>query len=212
MKRHHYDPFKKEKKSFFSKKEETPEVEEEMVQPPEEPAFENIDELHKIKERPLPRRNKYPISSVVAAGFWIRFVAFILDLIVAKAFSSLIASPIIAIAGWPSGLFPVAIKGIAFYLYFILATYCTNGQTLGKIICGLRVIHPEEERLSFTTVLVREGAARLIQTTFFILYVVTAFTDRKQNIGDLLADTYVVKEELYAMERDDETLFYNYSI
>ena len=114
MKRHHYDPFKKEKKSFFSKKEETPEVEDEMVQPPEEPAFENIDELHKIKERPLPRRSKYPISSVVAAGFWIRFVAFILDLIVAKAFSSLIASPIIAIAGWPSGLFPVAIKGIAF--------------------------------------------------------------------------------------------------
>ena len=212
MKKNHYDPFKKEKRSLFSKKKEAPEVEEENIEVSEEPKVENFEELHEFKERPLPRRSKYPISSVVAAGFWIRTVAFLLDLVIAKAFSSMIASPIIAIAGWPGGLFSAAIKGIAFYLYFILSTYCTNGQTLGKIICGLRVIHSEEERLSFTTVLVREGAARLIQTTFMILYVVTAFTERKQNIGDLLADTYVVKEELYAMERDDKTLFYNYSI
>ena len=122
MKKNHYDPFKKEKRSFFSKKKETPEVEEEIIETPEEPTVENFEELHEFKERPLPRRSKYPISSVVAAGFWIRTVAFLLDLVIAKAFSSMIASPIIAIAGWPTGIFSAAIKGIAFYLYFILST------------------------------------------------------------------------------------------
>lgn len=160
--------------------------------------------------RPKIRRNLYPVSSLVAAGFWIRLVAFLIDVIVATAFSSAIASPLIALAGWPEGLFPVGIKGFFFYLYFILSTYFTNGQTLGKMIMGIRVIHPEEEKLSLLTVFIREGCCRLIQTTFWILYAITAFTERKRNIGDFLADTYVVKDELYLIERREGDLFYAY--
>ncbi|MFR9296861.1 MAG: hypothetical protein ACLVLI_03985, partial [Aedoeadaptatus pacaensis] len=73
-----------------------------------------------------------------------------------------------------------------------------------------RVIHPDEERLSLTTVVIREGFCRLIQTTFLLLYVITAFSERKQNLGDFLSDTFVVKDALYAMEKDEGDLFYAY--
>ncbi|MDY6045169.1 MAG: RDD family protein [Peptoniphilus sp.] len=163
-----------------------------------------------IREYKPSRKNKYPISALVSAGFWIRFVALSIDLVVAYAFSAIFASPIIALAAKTQGIFPAAVKGIFFYLYFVLFTYFTNGQTLGKMMTSIRVIHPDEERLSFTTVLVREGFCRLIQTTFSILYLITPFTERKRNIGDFLADTYVVKDQLYTIERERGDIFYAY--
>ena len=210
MKKNHYDPFKKEKRSFFSKKKEAPEVEEENIEVSEEPKVESFETLHEFKERPLPRRSKYPISSVVAAGFWIRTVAFLIDAVVASAFAGIFASPVNALLLTEGSMAAKAVSGFFFYLYFVLSTYFTNGQSLGKMITGIRVIHPEEPRLSWTTVVIREGFCRFIQTTFVLLYVITAFSERKRNLGDFLSDTYVVKDSLYAVEKDEGELFYAY--
>ena len=159
----------------------------------------------------LPRRRySHPVSAMVVAGFWIRTVAFLIDAAVASAFAAIFASPINALLLTEGGLAAKAISGFFFYLYFILSTYFTNGQSLGKIITAIRVIHPEEDRLSLTTVVIREGFCRLIQTTFVLLYVITAFSDRKRNLGDYLSDTYVVKDALYLVEKKEGDLFYAY--
>ena len=156
------------------------------------------------------RRRKYPVSAMVSAGFWIRTVAFTIDAAVAAAFASIFASPITAFFLTDGSLAAKAFSGFFFYLYFVLSTYLTNGQTLGKMIAGIRVIHPDEPRLSLTTVIVREGFCRFIQTTFLLLYIITAFSERKQNLGDFLCDTFVVKDALYLVEKDEGDLFYAY--
>ena len=147
---------------------------------------------------------------MVAAGFWIRTVAFLIDAVVASAFAGIFASPVNALLLTEGSMAAKAVSGFFFYLYFVLSTYFTNGQSLGKMITGIRVIHPEEPRLSWTTVVIREGFCRFIQTTFVLLYVITAFSERKRNLGDFLSDTYVVKDALYAVEKDEGELFYAY--
>ena len=179
----------------------------------ENPFEENFSEEREPKapmaKVPM-RRRKYPVSAMVSAGFWIRTVAFLIDAIVASAFAGIFASPINALFLTEGSMAAKGVSGFFFYLYFVLSTYFTNGQTLGKMITGIRVIHPEEPRLSWTTVVIREGFCRLIQTTFVLLYVITAFSERKRNLGDFLSDTYVVKDALYAVEKDEGELFYAY--
>ena len=238
MKDQHYDPFSEKKKGLFHSKEtdekEIPVNDEgkEKISEPiivradeklSEPIIETTEAERPIEENfyqdPEPkadiakapmRRRKYPISAMVSAGFWIRTVAFTMDAAVAAAFASIFASPITAFFLTEGSLAAKAISGFFFYLYFVLSTYLTNGQTLGKMMTGIRVIHPDEERLSLTTVVIREGFCRLIQTTFLLLYVITAFSERKQNLGDFLSDTFVVKDALYAVEKDEGDLFYAY--
>ena len=179
----------------------------------ENPLEENISEDPKpkadIAKAPL-RRRKYPVSAMVSAGFWIRTVAFLIDAAIAAAFASIFASPITALFLTEGSLAAKALSGFIFYLYFVLSTYLTNGQSLGKMITGIRIIHPDEPRLSLTTVVIREGFCRFIQTTFLLLYIITAFSERKQNLGDFLSGTFVVKDALYVVEKDEGDLFYAY--
>lgn len=51
---------------------------------------------------------------------------------------------------------------LIYLAYFILLTKFNHGQTIGKMIFGIRVISFDEEELSWSTVLVREGACRFI--------------------------------------------------
>lgn len=238
MKDQHYDPFSEKKKGLFHKKETDEKeirVNDEGAEKISEPVIETTEEKlsepiietteaekpfeENFSEDPEPktdiakaplRRRKYPISAMVSAGFWIRTVAFTIDAAVAAAFASIFASPITALFLTDGSLAAKAFSGFFFYLYFVLSTYLTNGQTLGKMIAGIRVIHPDEPRLSLTTVIVREGFCRFIQTTFLLLYIITAFSERKQNLGDFLCDTFVVKDALYLVEKDEGDLFYAY--
>ena len=238
MKDQHYDPFSEKKKGLFHKKEADEKemlvndegvgrISEPITETTEEnfsePVTENMEAENPLEEHfyedPEPkagiakaplRRRKYPVSAMVSAGFWIRTVAFLIDAAVAAAFASIFASPITALFLTEGSLAAKAISGFFFYLYFVLSTYLTNGQTLGKMMTGIRVIHPDEPRLSLTTVVIREGFCRLIQTTFLLLYIITAFSERKQNLGDFLSDTFVVKDALYAVEKDEGDLFYAY--
>lgn len=182
---------------------------EEKVEEPA-PIFEPTRDQEAVNPKPVRRRYSHPISAMVAAGFWIRTVAFLIDAVVASAFAGIFASPMNALLLTEGSMAAKAVSGFFFYLYFVLSTYFTNGQSLGKMITGIRVIHPEEPRLSWTTVVIREGFCRFIQTTFVLLYVITAFSERKRNLGDFLSDTYVVKDALYAVERDEGELFYAY--
>ncbi|MDO5301579.1 MAG: RDD family protein [Tissierellia bacterium] len=179
---------------------------------PKDPFLEAGEE-HKRGHAPYepPRVNhREVVTPFISAGFWIRGVALLFDLVVAFAFARIFTAPLVALLPGIPGWLEKIISGIFFYGYFVGASLITNGQSLGKMLMGLRVIHSSHRPMDFTTAFIREGASRLILNTFPILYLISAFTPTKQGIGDMLSDTYVVHDKLYAVERDHPKVFHPY--
>ncbi|MEI5905461.1 RDD family protein [Bacillus spongiae] len=153
--------------------------------PPEERIEEQIEILKKHE-------------TFVYAGFWMRLWAYVIDLIVIWSINGLVIYPIFRLfnLSLDNTSFFSAITittTITFYAYFVLMTKFFQ-QTLGKIIFGLKVETIERNKLDWATVLFREVFGRYLSVTIWLLYIVIAFTKRKQGVHDLLADTTVVHE------------------
>jgi len=130
------------------------------------------------------------------AGFWMRFWAYLADLIIIGSLNRIIIYPIFRATDMPlheSGIFtPINITtALVFYLYFVLMTKFLK-QTLGKMIFGLQVVPLKKATLSWDTVLFREWIGRFISSSIIILYAIVAFLPKKQGLHDLFADTAVV--------------------
>ncbi len=137
--------------------------------------------------------------SIRFAGFWMRFWAYLLDLIVIGSIERLIINPLFRILEVPLMEFnmfaPISIaSAIIFYLYFVLMTKYFH-QTLGKMVFGLRVIDLKSDKLSWGTILFREWIGRFISATIVVGYIVVAFLPKKQGLHDLFTDTSVIHVE-----------------
>jgi len=131
----------------------------------------------------------------IFAGFWIRFCAYLFDLIVLGSFVRIIRSPLMLIIGTDRlsiGFLELTLAAILFPIYFLLFTKLTDGQTPGKIVFGLKVVCFNEEKLSWQTVIVRELFGRYINKAIILLYIIAAFTPKKQHAIDYLTDTSVI--------------------
>lgn len=132
------------------------------------------------------------------AGFWIRFFAFLFDLFCIANIQRILVGSLYNLFDLNKGGSFISVYNLLnliIYLgYFILFTRLNNGQTLGKMAFGIRVISFDEEELSWQTVLVREGACRFILKTGILVvgYLPAAFTQYKQQAGDWLSGTSVV--------------------
>lgn len=152
-------------------------------------------------EVPSPKLNddqKSVGKNYYFAGFWMRFWAYLLDLIIVGSLHRIIIKPIFRIVDIPlsdEGMFsPFAIAtAITFYLYFIILTKYFSA-TIGKMVFGLRVVSLKESRLSWSTIIFREGIGRYISAFTNILYILVAFTPNKQGLHDIFADTSVIHE------------------
>jgi uncharacterized RDD family membrane protein YckC len=133
------------------------------------------------------------------AGFWMRFWAYILDLIVIASINRMIIHPVLRLFDVPladSNLFaPVSIlTAITYFLYFVLMTKYLQ-QTLGKMVFGLKVITISRDNLTWSTVLFREFIGRFISKVTYVGFLIIAFLPKKQGIHDLFADTTVIHEQ-----------------
>lgn len=142
--------------------------------------------------------SEYHLYSGLYAGFWTRFWAYLLDLVVIGSINRMIINPVfraLDVSLIEDSIFsPVAIAtAVVFYLYFVLMTKFL-GQTLGKMVFGLKVVELDGKGLSWGTVIFREWIGRFISATIMVLYVVVAFTKKKQGLHDLFADTTVIYE------------------
>lgn len=138
----------------------------------------------------------YQAVEHVYAGFWMRFWAYLADLIVIGSITRILVNPIINLldidyTGYDIFSPTLIASAVVFYLYFILMTKW-SGQTLGKMIFGLKVISLKEKTLSWSTILFREGIGRFINRKFMILYVIVGIHPKKQGLHDIFADTSVV--------------------
>lgn len=139
------------------------------------------------------------------AGFWVRFWAYLIDLIVVASVTSIIVKPVFLLMGADtstgSWYAPYAIvTAVVFYSYFVLMTKFF-GQTVGKMIMGLRVISLKDDKLTWGTLLFREWVGRFISTTILPLYWIVGFTRLKQGVHDFVADTTVIHENSYRKEK-----------
>nr|WP_313955603.1 RDD family protein [Staphylococcus argensis] len=93
------------------------------------------------------------VREQIYAGFGIRLVSFIIDVLIIHGLQRLILAPLnhfTHIPDWKLWInyFSVdhLVKALIFYLYFVLLTKCFK-QTLGKMICNIRVERVDREAL-----------------------------------------------------------------
>jgi uncharacterized RDD family membrane protein YckC len=133
------------------------------------------------------------------AGFWIRLFAYLVDVLCIGAVTGITLDTIYHLGGWSSsghtfGLYQLL--SLAIYLsYFVLLTKFNQGQTIGKMIFGIRVVSFTEAELSWKTVLIRELCMRYVlqfNLFFYLGYLPVIFTKEKQHAGDFFSETSVV--------------------
>src|SRR5690625_3336466 len=136
------------------------------------------------------------------AGFWMRFWAFLTDLIIIFSINGILLSPLqfiseeseITLSVWTlKGI----LGGVVFYLYFLIMTK-KLGQTIGKMIFGLQVIRSDLQPLQWKDLIFREVIVRFCYKAFsflHLLYLVVAFNKEKQGLHDMVGNTKVIHVE-----------------
>ncbi|WP_416867933.1 MAG: RDD family protein [Imperialibacter sp.] len=160
------------------------------------------------------------MSSTNYAGFWLRFVAYIIDYIIVYTVQSFVLLPIFAALGFgfatTPGLFDdsmsteeaiglfaalASIASVTFLitltiqvLYFSFMESSKYQATVGKIALGLKVTDMEGNKLDFGKTLLRNLGKIVSSMILGIGYIMAGFTEKKQGLHDMIASTLVVKK------------------
>ena len=166
-------------------------------EPPPAPA-EPIDEpaAPQVKLAPLTKR----FIAIVIDGFIVGVFSFAVLLVGGPfaALSQAMASADLelidgAIAQFQSDALPVNLAVSAVYNVVLMRLF--NGQTLGKMVFGMRVVKKNGRRISVLDALLRNVLGYMISQMFFMLGYLWAFADREnQAWHDKMAGTLVVVE------------------
>lgn len=152
------------------------------------------------------------MESRVYAGFFVRWVAFIIDSLVAFIAAGIIKIPFGLAAG--AGLtalrsnfifqysFIDVIGYVGMAAYFILITYFTH-TTLGKMLLNLEVV-TERDEWTFLNILYRETVGRFLSGIMCIGYLAVLISSRHQGFHDMLCDTYVVYKNMQRVPAPDK--------
>lgn len=154
--------------------------------------------------------------SVAYAGFWLRFVALIIDGIVIYFVRALIFMPFgigMGLHGWHGmlhgrqpqdfgDLLPMLrlairiamISTILQWLYYSLTESSSWQATLGKKALGLTVTDLDGRRISFGRATGRYFAKYLSTLILCIGWLMAGFTEKKQALHDLIAGTLVLRK------------------
>jgi uncharacterized RDD family membrane protein YckC len=150
------------------------------------------------------REGVAPLGAFHYGGFWIRFVAAIIDGIILGFASAALQTVLL-----PSLMRPrpstgeasatLALLGLAYLLGIAMgATYeglfiSRLGATPGKLVLGLRVVRPDGGKVSLGRAIGRYFAKMLSAIILGIGYIMAAFDKEKRGLHDIIADTRVIK-------------------
>lgn len=159
---------------------------------------------------PPPAWSDRPAAEGMPGGFWIRFVAYMIDALIITAVTAVLVgvfAGFILLTDQPVdherptapiilGVLLLIFATIAVnWLYEALMTSSPSGATLGKMALGLRIVRFDGAQLSFGRATARHFLKYMITplVPFFIGYLMAAFTNRKRALHDMLADTLVIR-------------------
>ena len=149
------------------------------------------------------------------AGFWLRFVAYIIDAILINIVTSIINSALgvnmfaalisnpdaspeesmeMLTTMLPSVMQASAIAMVITFLYFAYMESSKHQGTLGKIALGLKVTDMNGQKIDFVKALTRNIAKILSAILLLIGYIMAGFTEKKQALHDVLTGCLVVKK------------------
>lgn len=152
------------------------------------------------------------------AGFWWRFLAYLIDVVLIWFFNWIVITPVMALFGLSaasaisSGSMnegqAIGMLGAFFgatmvlylvlivitWLYFALMESSKFQGTVGKIAIGLVVTDMEGNRITFARATGRYFGKILSSLIFMIGYIMAGFTEKKQALHDMLAGTLVWKK------------------
>ncbi len=152
---------------------------------------------------------------VTYAGFWKRFVAYIIDDIVLSVAGLIVvlivggifglgllsaigqeseASPAL-IAAFASGILVVVVCiMVAGWLYYALMESSANQGTLGKMALGIKVTDLNGNRISFGKATGRYFGKIVSGMILYIGFIMAGFTEKKQALHDIMAGCLVVNK------------------
>lgn len=153
---------------------------------------------------------------VKPGGFWIRFVAYLIDAILLNVVNSVVFFIFLGVFGtsidWEdwfstggmdiySGDFAIfsGAYSLALLVSFVItAGYYTFavgkwGKTVGKLATGLKVVRPDGSRVSYWRAFARYWGYQLCILTFWVGFLVIAFNKDKRGLHDLVCDTMVIR-------------------
>lgn len=133
------------------------------------------------------------------ASFGLRAFAFIVDMLVIGAINKILINVLGIDLDYEIYGIEMAeiLRWIVTILYFVIISLVTKGQSLGKMIVGIRVVSLTSDKLDLGQILIREIAGRFIQNTIMILYLLPIFTPKNQSLIDFFVDTAVVKDDAF---------------
>jgi len=161
------------------------------------------------------------MASSKYAGFWLRFVAYIIDYIILYVISGFIIIPLLAAVGLSVGAstdgfdfnsmsdgdimaMASSIVGAIFagglitlvlnILYYALMEASKYQATVGKIALGLKVTDSSGGKIDFMKALIRQLGKIVSGIILMIGYIMAGFTEKKQALHDMIAGTLVVKK------------------
>jgi uncharacterized RDD family membrane protein YckC len=130
------------------------------------------------------------------AGFWIRAVAFAIDLIV--LFLVQASLRLLAVRFWGADMAPVGPFTLLFAALYSTVLHALTGQTIGKLMVGVRVVNIDGSDVAVGAALLRFVGYFASFATFTLGYVMAGLRRDKRALHDLLAGTRV---ERVARER-----------
>lgn len=152
-----------------------------------------------------------PGGTYLLSGWWRRVGAYMIDVVVILIGGLLLVGILAglgAIGGKTTTIVGVIIGVIAYFavalLYAPLLMARTNGQTLGKMAAGIRVIRADGRRMDFGWAALREvavkgfgvglAAAFTFYIAFFLNYLWPLWDAQHQALHDMVCGTRVVRE------------------
>ncbi len=155
---------------------------------------------------PASRVARADLSTLRKAGFWLRALAFLVDLAVVAALAAvggMLVAGAVRTGGWFSSAPAIAqewLEGSASALLSVLIDLCYftlfvgwRGQTPGKMLFRLRIIRVTGGEVGYGRAFVRWIGQILSFMLLGIGFLMIAFSREKQGLHDKLAGTYVVR-------------------
>jgi uncharacterized RDD family membrane protein YckC len=151
------------------------------------------------EERPRRRRVEY-------AGFWLRFIAMILDgfiymfLVIGAMVVVGVIGAVLRNVGVPQQTVALVVIGPALFitflgpwLYHAIQESSEARATMGKRALGIEVVGMRGERITFGQASGRFFGKILSGMILYIGFIMAGFTERKQALHDVLASTLVIR-------------------